>query len=68
MSHNPIDVVKEHWKRMQGNDFAFAAEMFSNRIVIDWPQSNERILGKENFNVWLVNHVPYNCITSAKHR
>ncbi|MCG8339556.1 MAG: nuclear transport factor 2 family protein [Proteobacteria bacterium] len=49
MKQNPADIVKEYWNRMQSNDFAYAAEMFSDQVVIDWPQSHERITGKANF-------------------
>lgn len=49
METNAIDIVKEYWKRMQSNDFAFAAELFADEYVLDWPQSNERIRGRKKF-------------------
>ncbi len=49
MQIKPTNIVKEYWTRMQANDFAFAAELFSDNFVLDWPQSNERIRGKQNF-------------------
>ena len=49
MEANAIEIVKEYWKRMQSNDFAYAAELFAEGYVLDWPQSNERIRGRKNF-------------------
>jgi ketosteroid isomerase-like protein len=49
MEANAIEIVKEYWERMQSNDFASAAELFADEYLLDWPQSNERIRGRENF-------------------
>jgi limonene-1,2-epoxide hydrolase len=49
MEANAIEIVREYWKRMQSNDFAYAAELFADGYVLDWPQSNERIRGREKF-------------------
>ncbi len=46
---NSIEIVREYWSRMETNDFAFAAEILSDEFILDWPQSNERIIGKKNF-------------------
>lgn len=39
----------EFWRRMETNDWAFAAELFADGFVLDWPQSGERIGSAENF-------------------
>jgi ketosteroid isomerase-like protein len=49
MEANAIEIVREYWMRMQSNDFSSAAELFADEYVLDWPQSNERIRGRENF-------------------
>ena len=43
------EIVLAYWSAMQTNDFASAAEWLSEGIVIDWPQSRERIRGRANF-------------------
>ena len=49
MKWTSIDIVKEYWTRMQSNNFAFAAEILSDQFILEWPQSHERLRGKENF-------------------
>lgn len=34
---------------MQTNDFAAAAEFLHDDYVLDWPQSGERVRGRQNF-------------------
>jgi len=44
-----IDVVREFYQRMNTNDFHLAGELLSDQFVLEWPQSKERIRGRENF-------------------
>lgn len=44
-----VALVAEYWRRMQSNDFAHAAALFGDDYLLDWPQSNERIRGRERF-------------------
>ena len=44
-----VEVVREYWARMETNDFRHAAEMLAEDFVLDWPQSRERIRGREDF-------------------
>lgn len=37
------------WQAMQTNDFRAAAEWLHDDYVLDWPQSGERIRGRDNF-------------------
>lgn len=46
------EIVLAYWSAMQTNDFASAAEWLSEGIVIDWPQSRERIRGRANFTAF----------------
>ena len=43
------DIVTHFWHTMQTNDFRAAAQCLHDDYVLDWPQSGERILGRENF-------------------
>jgi len=44
-----IDVVKRFWALMESNDFASVGEVLSDDFVLEWPQSGERIRGRENY-------------------
>jgi ketosteroid isomerase-like protein len=43
------ELVREFWETMQTNDFRAAGELLSDDYVLEWPQSNERIRGRDNF-------------------
>ncbi|MFM4872547.1 nuclear transport factor 2 family protein [Aeromonas veronii] len=45
----PKAVVEAYWQEMQSNDFAKAASWLGDDFFCDWPQSGERIVGRENF-------------------
>ena len=42
-------VVREFWRLMTTNDFSSVRQVLAERFVLEWPQSNERIRGAENF-------------------
>lgn len=42
-------LVQRYWDRMNDNDWAAAAELFSEGFVLAWPQSGETIHSKSNF-------------------
>lgn len=44
-----VELVEEFFRRMNTNDFRFASQLFSDDYVLEWPQSKERIFGRENF-------------------
>ena len=48
-SEQDKDVVEKFWKAMGANDFRAAGECLHDEFVLDWPQSGERIRGRENF-------------------
>ncbi len=48
-SMSAVAVVKEFYRRMNSNDFRFAAQMLSDDYTLEWPQSKERIRGRANF-------------------
>lgn len=52
MSDSPlpaVDVVRQFWQLMASNDFYSVGAVLSEDFVLEWPQSNERIRGKEHF-------------------
>lgn len=49
MTMSPVDTVRTFWRLMASNDFASVAAVLAPDYVLDWPQSNERIRGAENF-------------------
>jgi ketosteroid isomerase-like protein len=49
-----IEMVKEFYRRMNTNDFHSAGQLFSDDYILEWPQSKERIRGRDNFAA--VNH------------
>lgn len=46
---NPEAVVREFWRLMATNDFEAVAAVLDPGLVVDWPQSGERIRGARNF-------------------
>ncbi len=44
-----IEIVEEFYRRMNTNDFRLASQMLSDDYILEWPQSKERICGRENF-------------------
>jgi ketosteroid isomerase-like protein len=46
----PEMVVLEFWRLMASNDFTSVAAVLAEDLVVEWPQSNERICGPKNFS------------------
>lgn len=42
-------IVEQFWQAMQSNDFRAAAAWLHDDYVLDYPQSGERIRGRDNF-------------------
>ena len=55
--HEGRRVVERFWAAMATNDFPAAAALLHDDYVLDWPQSGERIRGRENF-VAVNEHYP----------
>ncbi|WP_372526156.1 nuclear transport factor 2 family protein [Piscinibacter sp.] len=49
MHINPITLVEEFWRLMASNDFHSVGAVLADDFVLEWPQSNERIRGREKF-------------------
>ena len=48
-TENAVLVVQEFWRLMATNDFHSVAVVLADDFVLEWPQSNERIRGADNF-------------------
>ena len=46
---NSKQLLENFWETMRTNDFYAASELLHEEYVLDWPQSGERIRGRENF-------------------
>lgn len=49
MKIGAVEVVENFWKLMATNDFRSVGSLLGDEFVLDWPQSNERIRGRDNF-------------------
>lgn len=49
MTVKAIALVEEFWQLMITNDFRSVGSLLSDDFVLDWPQSNERIRGRDNY-------------------
>ncbi len=55
-------VVREFWRLMETNDFHGVKRVLAEDLVVDWPQSRERLRGAENFarmNAEYPSHGPW---------
>ena len=44
-----VELVAEFWRLMATNNFASVETVLGPEFVLEWPQSNERIVGPERF-------------------
>lgn len=42
-------IVREFWRLMETNDFQSVKQVLADDLVVEWPQSKERIRGAESF-------------------
>jgi ketosteroid isomerase-like protein len=49
LSTNGTDLVRKFWELMATNDFQLVRSILSDDFVLDWPQSSERIRGRDNY-------------------
>ena len=46
---NNKQIMENFWATMETNDFHAASQLLHDHYTLEWPQSAERILGRENF-------------------
>ena len=44
-----VGIVRRYWSLMAGNDFVAVGAVLADEFVLDWPQSGERLRGRERF-------------------
>ena len=49
ISQSSKRVVEQFWEAMRLNDFQAVGELLHEEYVLEWPQSRERVRGRENF-------------------
>ena len=49
MNTPAAEVVREFWRLMGTNDFRAVGAVLADDFVLEWPQSNERIRGRDRF-------------------
>ncbi|AZM58311.1 MULTISPECIES: nuclear transport factor 2 family protein [unclassified Streptomyces] len=45
----PSETVRTLWDRMQQRDWAGVGDLLADDVVVEWPVSGERIVGRENY-------------------
>ncbi|MEV6791633.1 nuclear transport factor 2 family protein [Streptomyces sp. NPDC051320] len=45
----PSEIVQKFWDRMQARDWEGLGELLADDVVVEWPVSSERIVGRDNF-------------------
>lgn len=46
---NNKQIIENFWKTMATNDFYAVAQLLHDEYVLEWPQSSERVRGRDNF-------------------
>lgn len=49
MSDENRRLIERFWETMRANDFRAVGDLLHDQYVLEWPQSGERIRGRENF-------------------
>jgi len=49
MSDRGVELVQEFWSLMATNDFRSVGSLLADDFTLDWPQSGERIRGRDNY-------------------
>jgi len=49
MGPRAVKLVERFWELMASNDFRSVGSVLADNFVLDWPQSGERIRGRDNY-------------------
>jgi len=49
MNASAVGIARKFWQLMATNDFRSVGPLLADDFVLDWPQSGERIRGRDNF-------------------
>ena|SRR6185369_1808192 len=50
MRDEALKIIAKYWELMKSNDFRSVGAVLSDDFVLEWPLSNERIRGRDNFS------------------
>ncbi|NRF25673.1 nuclear transport factor 2 family protein [Vibrio coralliilyticus] len=64
---NAKEIVNAFWQAMQSNDFYKASEWLSEDFECVWPQSSEKIVGRDNFAALNTNYPSHGIWTFEIH-
>ncbi|KFI12352.1 nuclear transport factor 2 family protein [Vibrio coralliilyticus] len=64
---NAKEIVNAFWQAMQSNDFYKASEWLSEDFEGVWPQSSEKIIGRDNFAALNTNYPSHGIWTFEIH-
>jgi ketosteroid isomerase-like protein len=45
----PSEIVSQLWSRMQARDWSALGDLLAEDVVVEWPVSGERIVGRDNY-------------------
>jgi len=62
------EILKKFWQQMATNDFHSVGSLLSDDFVLEWPQSGERIRGRDNFIAMNVEYPAYGKWQFTVHR
>jgi len=49
MDQAAVELVREFFRRMNTNDFQAVSELLRDDYILEWPQSKERVRGRDHF-------------------
>ncbi len=49
MNPDAVAIVRRFWELMASNDFTAVGAVLADDFVLEWPQTRERLRGRENF-------------------
>ena len=49
MGEMATQIVEKFWELMRTNDFQSVGSVLGDQFILEWPQSKERIRGRDNF-------------------
>ena len=61
MRAKAVELVEKFWELMMTNDFRLVGSVLSDDFVLEWPQSNERIRGRNNFSAMNEEYPAHGC-------
>jgi len=68
MPANALSLVNEFWRLMKTNDFRSVGSVLADDFVLEWPQSNERIRGRDNYTTMNEEYPAHGCWQFTVHR